>query len=65
MGDRMKDATTTNPKVVPVLPEPSPTDLLVEAWIQQWFFNLGLDVTLQNRIRQAANDLKTRLAGKE
>lgn len=45
--------------------EPSPTDDLVEAWLMQWFFNLGLDVTLQNRIRQAADDLKTRLAGQK
>ena len=43
----------------------APTDALVEEWLVQWFFNLGLDVTLQNRIRMAADDLKTRLAGKE
>lgn len=57
--------TTTDPVVEPVLPSPSPLDALFEAWIQQWFYGLGLDVTLQNRIRAAADDLKTRLAGKE
>ena len=58
----MAKATTTDPAVEPVQ---APTDALVEAWLVQWFFNLGLPTELQNRIRQAADDLKARLAGRK
>jgi len=44
---------------------PAPTDAIVESWVSQWFHNLGLDTGLQNRIRQAADDLKSRLAGRK
>ena len=54
--------TTTNPAVQIV---PAPTDAIVESWVSQWFHNLGLDTSLQNRIRQAADDLKSRLAGRK
>jgi hypothetical protein len=64
--ERMAKASTTDATVEPVLPPPpTPTDVLVEEWHAQWFRNLGLPVELQNRIRSAADDLKTRLAGKE
>lgn len=57
--------TTTDPSIEPVMPKAVPMDPVFEAWIQQWFYGLGLDVTMQNRIRSAAEDLQARLAGKE
>lgn len=60
--ERMDDLVTPEPELEA---PPSPTDALVEGWLVQWFHNLGLPTELQNRIRQAADDLKARLAGKE
>ena len=43
----------------------APTDSVVEAWHQAWWFNLGLPTELQNRLREATDDLKARLAGRK
>ena len=60
MGE--KTTTTTDAAVEPV---PAPTDAVVEGWLAHWFFNLGLPTELQNRLRNAADDLKARLAGQK
>jgi hypothetical protein len=44
---------------------PAATDAVVEAWFSEWFFNVGLPTELHNRLRSAADNLKTRLAGRE
>lgn len=47
------------------VPAPSPFEALVEGWYQAWWHNLGLPTEHQNRLRQAADDLKARLAGQK